>query len=358
MKFPMPPALAFIAKASSQGRQAMIARLCAAALFLALGGATAAVAQDRAFTVGLWGDMPYAKAKDGPKIPALIADMNASDIAFSFFDGDTKDGSSKCTDDSYAEAIKRFNSFKKPVIYVPGDNEWTDCHRLNNGGYDNLERLAYLRKTMFAKPKTFGMQEILVEHQGKPGEKFAENVRFLHNGVMFVGLNIPGSNNNKVMSEKECAWQSARTPAQCAADNAEYQERDAANIAWMHAAFAQAKAEKAAGVMIVFQADPGFDVPETWNVDERLLPAYSGYTAFLDAVVQETRSYPGQVVLVHGDTHYFKIDKPLLDPTHLLANLTRVETFGSPNIHWVKATIDPASRDVFTFQPMIVEANK
>ena len=35
------------------------------------------------------------------------------------------------------------------MIYVPGDNEWTDCHRANNGGYDPLERLAFLRAMFY-----------------------------------------------------------------------------------------------------------------------------------------------------------------------------------------------------------------
>lgn len=334
------------------------ARLLAGGFLITCSWSIGAAAQNQTFSFGLWGDMPYAKAQDEPKIPALIADMNASDIAFSIYDGDIKDGSSKCTDDTFDGAIKMFNGLKKPVVYVPGDNEWTDCHRTNNGGYDNLERLAYLRKVMFANGGVFGAETMPVEHQGKPGEKFVENSRFLRNGVMFVTLNVPGSNNNKVMDEKDCTSKSARDGAQCDADNAEYAERDTANISWMHEAFEKAKAASAVGVMVVFQADPGFDIPETEDVDESRKPQRSGYFAFLDAIIKETKAYSGQIVLVHGDTHYFKIDKPLKDATRLLSNLTRVQTFGSPNIHWVRVTVDTASRDVFTFHPMIVEANK
>ena len=324
---------------------------------LAMAVATPAAAQNQPFSFGLWGDMPYAKAKDGPKMPALIADMNASDIAFSLYDGDIKDGSSKCTDDVYEAAIQMFDRFQKPVVYIPGDNEWTDCHRLNNGGYDNLERLAHVRQVMFVKD-TYGTGALPVERQGARGAKFVENVRFLHQGVMFVGLNVPGSNNNRVLDEKDCTTKSARTVAQCEADNQEYAERDAANIAWMREAFAKATAAGAAGVMIVFQADPGFDIPETEEQDESRTPDHSGYFAFLDAITRETKAFKGQVVLVHGDTHFFKIDKPLINATNMLPNLTRVQTFGSPNIHWIRVTVDASSRDVFTFHPMIVEANK
>jgi hypothetical protein len=328
-----------------------------AAMLVAAGVSTPARAQSQPFAFGLWGDMPYAKANDGPKIPALIADMNASDIAFSLYDGDIKDGSSKCTDDVYTAAIDMFDRFQKPVVYIPGDNEWTDCHRLNNGGYDNLERLAHVRQVMFTKD-TFGSGTLRVERQGTPGAKYVENVRFLHQGIMFVGLNVPGSNNNRVLDAKDCTSKSARIAAQCDADNEEYAQRDAANIAWMHEAFAKATAEKAAGVMIVFQGDPGFDIPETEDQDESRTPDHSGYFAFLDAIIRETKAFGGQVVLVHGDTHYFKIDKPLFNATNMLPNLTRVQTFGSPNIHWIRVTADASSRDVFTFHAMIVEANK
>ncbi len=244
-------------------------------------GAQAARAAD-SFSFALWGDLPYAKDNDAPKMKALIDSMNASDIAFSMFDGDIKDGSSKCTDDVFAQAIALFDSLKAPAVYVPGDNEWTDCHRLNNGGYDNLERLAYMRKVMFKGPDSFGEKKMPLEHQAAP---YVENTRFEHGGIVFVGLNIPGSNNNKVNDDKACTKKSARTAEQCAADNAEWAARDAANIAWTKEAFKLAADKKAPGIVIVFQGDPGFDLPETEDVNERGAKGVDGYTSFLDAIV-------------------------------------------------------------------------
>ena len=327
-----------------------------AALIFSMTASTSSAAQET-FTLGLWGDMPYASGDDAPAIPALLADLNASDIAFSIYDGDIKDGSSKCVAQIYSDAIAMFDGLKKPVVYVPGDNEWTDCHRTNNGGYDNLERLAYIRTTMFASAETFGQEKMTVEHQGKPGEKFVENTRFSRAGAMFVTLNVPGSNNNKVNGDKDCTKKSARTPEQCAADNAEYAERDAANISWLKDTFAMAKKDGDKGVMVVLQGDLGFDIPETEDDDESRLPDHDGYANFLDALIAETKAFDGQVVLVHGDTHFFKIDKPLLNLKHMLTNFTRVETFGSPQIHWVKVDVDASTPNVFTFRPMIVKAN-
>ena len=51
------------------------------------------------------------------------------------------------------------------------------------------------------------------------------------------------------------------------------------------------------------------------------------------------------------------MDKPLIDPARMVRNITRVQTFGSPNVHWVKVYVDARSREVFTFVPMIVPGN-
>ena len=314
-----------------------------------------ACAQAQTFSFGLWGDMPYLRNGDEPKIPALIKSINQSDIAFSLYDGDIKDGSSKCTDDIYASALTMFGQLNKPLVYVPGDNEWTDCHRLNNGGYDGLERLAYLRKTMFPTASSLGKRQMPLIHQGPPGEKFVENTRFSHRGIVFATFNVPGSNNNKILDEKDCSNKSARTAAQCEASNAEYAERDAANLQWLQQAFQNAKGQKARGLVVVFQGDPGFDLPETADKDESQAPSVSGYRNFIKAVVLETEQFPGQVLLVHGDTHFFKLDKPLYSPSRLLPNLTRLQTFGSPHIHWVRVTVDAKNANVFTVQPMIVK---
>lgn len=306
------------------------------------------------FSFGLWGDMPYRKAGDDSKLPAVLRSINQSDIAFSLYDGDIKDGSSKCSDDIYSDALKMFGAMTQPVIYIPGDNEWTDCHRLNNGGHDSLERLAHLRRVMFPSLSSLGQNTLALEHQGRLGEKFVENTRFSRGGVVFVGIHMPGSNNNLVLNAKDCGNKSARSAAQCEAANAEYRERDAANVDWLAASFAQARAQQARGLVLVVQGDPGFDLPETEEIDESAAPGVSGYRNFMRQLVAQTEAFNGQVLFVHGDTHFFKLDKPLYSPDKLLPNLTRLQTFGSPSLHWVKVTVDPAAEQLFQVQPVIV----
>jgi hypothetical protein len=313
-----------------------------------------AAANASTFSFGLWGDMPYKKAGDDSKLPAVLASINASNIAFSIYDGDIKDGSSKCTDDVYTDALKMFGEMKKPVVYVPGDNEWTDCHRLNNGGMDSLERLANVRKVMFPSLNSLGQTTMPLEHQGKLGAKFVENTRFSHGDITFVGINMPGSNNNMVMTAKECSNKSARNSAQCDAANAEYLERDGMNVSWLAESFAQAKTKNARGLVLVVQADPGFDLPETEEFDESTRPQFVGYRHFMSKLAEQSKDFKGEVLFVHGDTHFFKLDKPLSSPTQLLPNFTRLQTFGSPSLHWVKVTVNPSNVNVFQVEPVIV----
>ena len=157
------------------------------------------------------------------------------------------------------------------------------------------------------------------------------------------------------MSAKECTYKSARTSAKCDESNAEYLERDAANVAWTRASFEQAKAQKAAGIVLVTQGDPGFDWPETEDFDESTMPEFSGFRNFMAQLANETAHFDGQVLFVHGDTHFFKLDKPLYSPTKLLPNFTRLQTFGSPSLHWVKVHVDVNSADVFRVEPVIVK---
>jgi hypothetical protein len=327
--------------------------LLAAGLLVGCASAPAPAAKTEAvggFSFALWGDMPYKRNGDDPGLKATIASLNAADIAFSIHDGDVKDGGSRCDDVVYTDALALFNRLKAPAIYTPGDNEWTDCHRLSNGGYDNLERLAHLRRVFFSEPRSLGQRTMPVTQQAAP---YVENLRFEHRGIVFATFNMPGSNNNRVADDEECSAKSARKAADCVADNAEYEARDAANIGWLHEAFTHARQQGARGVVTVFQADPGFDLPET-EVDETKSPLYTGYRRFMDALVAEAQSFPGQVLLVHGDMHFYKVDMPIYVQRKQLTNLTRIETFGSPSLHWVKVTVDPADPRLFDIEPVIV----
>ena len=90
---------------------------------------------------------------------------------------------------------------------------------------------------------------------------------------------------------------------------------------------------------------------------ERPASERTGFNDFIDALREEVLPFPGPAVLVHGDTHYFRIDKPLFAEGRQIQSFTRVETFGSPETNWVEATVDPSDPNLFQFRPMIVPSN-
>ena len=304
------------------------------------------------YDVGLWGDLPYTPEQETTGVPDLIADMNRARLAFTIFDGDIKNGSTPCTDQEYAEAEARFDTLRAPAIYVPGDNEWTDCHRTRAGGYDPLERLGFLRGTLFDEPLSFGRRRMAVERQDA---NYPEHLRWSRRGVVFVTLNVQGSNNNRIDDVDAPESNSTRTPADRTAANAEYEAREPATIAWLRDAFDEARRQGGKGLMGTMQADPGFEVTDP---AERAAAGLNGFDALLAALREETIAFDRPVALVHGDSHLFRIDKPLRDAAGvLLENFTRVETFGELDPHWVRATIDPRDPDVFRFRAEIVDEN-
>jgi hypothetical protein len=301
------------------------------ASLLSLGLMAGALAQPVHF--GLFGDTPYS-AWDRQQLPMLIDEMDREGLGFVVHDGDIKNGSSECTDARFQDVLGVFQASKTPLIYVPGDNEWTDCHRSNNGAYDPLERLAKLRELFFAGDNALGQQALpLTRQSADPAfASYPENVRWEAGGALFVGLNLPGSDNNFHGTQRT----GGPVP--------EFVARNAANRVWLALAFAQARARQLAGVLIVIQANPEFEASNQGRHNP-------GYQAFLSQLREETQAFAGQVVLVHGDSHQQQINQPMLDPAtrQVVKNFTRVETFGWPFFGWIKGTVDVTDPQVFRF---------
>ncbi|MDP1733700.1 MAG: hypothetical protein Q8L44_04975 [Sulfuritalea sp.] len=284
---------------------------------------------------GLFGDTPYNQWQRD-NLPELIAEMDGEDLAFVVHDGDIKSGSSVCSDETLKDVLSVFQKSRHPLVYVPGDNEWTDCHRKSNGGYDPLERLDKLREWFFPSDLALGQRPLKLQRQSRDPAfaKYRENVRWEAGSALFVGLNVPGSDNNFKGTRRS------------GGPVAEFIERGAANKAWLAQSFALARSKRLAGILIVIQANPGFHAANAGNPSP-------GYRDFLAQLREETQAFAGQVVLVHGDTHHHRIDQPLEDPNtkETVKNFTRMETIGSPFFGWVRATVDATDPQVFRFSP-------
>ena len=351
----------------------MLTLAAAAALVLAA-GVTAALAgrgDDPAsqaggpdsYTIGLFGDMPY-NAQGKADYPFLLQDINRSNVAFSTFDGDLKaGGDGPCSESLYTTAIAGFNSLERPLVWVPGDNDWTDCWGRYGPGTapfsDPIERLNHERQLFTSTSQSLGRRTLTLTRQSSEGGKYSiysENVRWVFGPVVYIGLDVQGSNDNYPYPETdgESGAVITRSDAEIQRQRSEEIARKAADLHWLDESFAYAKRIHAKGILIDWQADPNF------NNEQHLTNPHDwdAFPDYVNALRSETMSFSGQVVLVHGDSHYFKMDKPINLPSGgVLANFTRVETFGARQTHWVRATIDPRDPNLFEFEPRIVPAN-
>jgi hypothetical protein len=283
------------------------------------------------FDFALIGDVPYREADATNAYPNMIEEINQARVAFVVHDGDIKDGLSPCTDAALDRCYRQLQTFQHPFVLLFGDNEWTDCWRL---GFDPEERLNKLREVFTQGDHTMGHRTFPLERQSRDPQfaKFRENVRWTRGNVLFAGFNLPGSNNNY--------------------GKAEFAERNRANLAWLTSSFALASREKRSGLMLMLQANPRFDLASTNK-------ARTGFNDFLEVLERETIAFQKPVVLVHGDSHYFRIDKPMVSARsqRRVENFTRVETFGYPDVHWLRGTVDASDPNVFSFRQELVKRN-
>ncbi|MDQ3896388.1 MAG: metallophosphoesterase [Actinomycetota bacterium] len=310
----------------------MAALGAAAALVLAAcssGGDDAAAtprgAGDR-FEFAVIGDYPYG-ADQVSKFDRLIEMINEERPALVLHVGDV--GAQPCTDSALNTSLATLRRFTMPVVYTPGDNEWTDCHE---AGADPIERLRRVRQLYFPTDQSLGAKPLTLTRQSA---EYPENSRFDFGGLTFVAVHWVGSNNG-----------TGRTPEA----DAEAAARSAAGLEWVRAGFQAARAANSKGIVVFFQADPNFDL---YRVGVR-----NAHTELLRTLERESIAYRRPVLVVHGDTHVFRVDKALYGSTDTpIENVTRLENFGSPQVHWSRVTVDPSGPELFSFSAGIVGAN-
>ncbi len=282
----------------------------------------------------LIGDMPYDALQTTNLFPNLIRELNATDLAFVVHDGDIPAGANPCTDDCFEAVRAQFQTIRHPLVYLFGDNEWSDCGKMKTNASDPLERLQKLRQVFTQGAMSLGQRKMPLERQSSNPNfaAYRENVRWTLGGVVFAGMNVPGDDNF--------------------ASSKEFATRNAANIAWMRESFALARSQDARAVMLIMQANPHFDEAATNRVRR-------GFNEMLRVMEQETIAFGKPVVLVHGDSHYFRIDQPMISSKskRRVENFLRVETYGNPDVHWLRVTIEPDNPNVFRFERQLVKEN-
>jgi hypothetical protein len=279
------------------------------------------------YTFAVIGDIPYGDAQIAA-FPKVIAQINA-DPAVEWVDhlGDIKSGSSVCSDEYFRMIKADFDRLRDPLVYTVGDNEWTDCHRPNNGGYNPLERLDAIRELFFAQPgRTLGQHSARVISQADQG--IPEDVRWERADVAFSAVHIVGSNN----SLAPWTGHTTATPEQ----TVEVLARTAAVIRQIQDTFADARRHHDRAVVLFTQADM-FD-PTVPN------PTFADYYAFqpiVATIARESAAYQRPVYLFNGDSHVYNSDRPLGPGSSWLSfygigrsvpNLTRITVDGSTGV--------------------------
>jgi hypothetical protein len=297
------------------------------------------------------GDTPYG-ATQTADFPNLIADINkAKDISRVVHVGDIKNGSSRCDDASFATIFAGFQTFADPLVYTPGDNEWTDCHRANNGAYDPVERLSAVRALFFPNAgRTLGgaRKDVLAQSALPAFSTYVENTLWSEAKVTFAALHVVGSNNSLLPWYTDSGGTKPDDPGR---RTAEEQERDRANLDWLERTFALAGRQGSKGVVLFLQAD-------MW--DPVIFPAnqYDGFTNTVRRIADLSRAFGRPVLLVNGDSHVFTADNPLASGdarygVSAVPNLARITVQGSttaPLTEWLRLKVDASTAAVFSWE--------
>jgi hypothetical protein len=294
-----------------------------------------------ASTLAVYGDAPYGcksgecpggyspDTPNGPNpgdsrqieaTPAFIDAVNHDPkVDLVLHVGDIHSGSQYCTLSYNQTVSKLWKQFKDPLVYTPGDNEWTDCHKSGEGGNqmdsngnyvnyangDPVANLALIRSIFFPNPgETLGGRKKQVISQAQAYDpthpkdaEYVENVMWEQSRVLFVTMNIPGGSNND--DDKWFGVDKTGTQIQEAA------QRTAADLRWLEAAFATAQAHGDAAVVIAEQAD-------MWDLDSKSATHIANYEPFIQKIVELTTNFRKPVLLFNGDSHLFRSDNPLM----------------------------------------------
>ena len=309
-----------------------IPRAAALALLLLLGGCALRPAAPGAFTFAVMGDVPYGDEEE-IRFREMLDSLAGQPYAFVAHVGDFRGGEETCSDALFQRRHAQFTASAHPFVFTPGDNEWSDCPGLR--GAASLERLAKLRDVFFTGDETLGRRRLPQRSQraclSPPVEgcgcgALPENRAWRIRDVSFVTVNLSGGRNNV---------------GRGAATDAEARCRDEGNARWLAEAAREAREAQATALVILTQANPW------WTSGREFDP-------FLEAVLGAAATYRGPVLLVHGDTHFYRADQPFRDALgEPVPNLQRVETWGSPFVGWVEVHVDPARPEPFTFTPRL-----
>lgn len=303
-------------------------------------------------TLAVYGDAPYGASNTDTAAfgatPAFIDAVNHDPkVDLVAHVGDIHSGSQKCTVAYDQSVFNLWTAFKDPLVYTPGDNEWTDCQKPKElGGSDfngdPLQNLAAVRSIFFphvgytlgGRPK-----QVLSEAQVGTGTdaNYVENVMWEQSQTLFVTLNIPGGSNN----DNDNWYGLPRTQAQ----TDEVSQRTQADLDWLNRAFDQANADGVGSVVIITQAD-------MWDTAD-IASHELAYKPIIDSIASNTLAFGKPVLLFNGDSHMYRSDDPLMPNSPCVVETGQPDTSTMP-CPTDAYTLNNAAYDVPNFHRIVV----
>ena len=324
------------------------------------------------------GDTAYNLPADYPVYARLIEKINAAEPAFSIHVGDTW-GVMPCTETAHQHVLEWFSRFQHPLLYTPGDNEWTDCRKpevlqtyvqvitgkatpaeteelgrlrqldsafAGESFGDVMGSLATIRKVFFAAPQSLGARPIPVVRQADVSnfKDVVENLRWERGGVQFATVHVTGSGMGFTIND----------PARAA----EAIERNRANVEWLKSTFAAAEENEAKAVVIALHAGMFYDAEGDEFSGKMLRGGDEGPYFWVAMALRDLGARFGKpVLLINGDFHDLVIDRPFLvsqgeAKVPLYSNITRLQVYGAPELKAVRVSVDTDTPWVFGFTPL------
>lgn len=204
------------------------------------------------------------------------------------------------------------------VFYTPGDNEWADCefvkdkhgNRIPNNEKSEVQRLEDIREIFFS-PADLPMSDKWEIARQAPD--FPENAHWSVDGVVFVTLHVIGTRNGRdhIVSSLDGSTPSKGNLKQEALKAVD--DRDKANTDWLVHAFARAHQQNAVAIVVFMQANPHHPNDQEWQgkppCDEKRQEDCDPFAKLVGALVGATKAFNRPVLLVHGDTDEFCLDR-------------------------------------------------
>jgi len=280
-----------------------------------------------------------ASAADETTVQRSLEDIaRERDMAFVVYDGNLKGAREACSDAIYTARAQLLEASRVPLVFVPGQHDWADCGSAQGSGrYDALERLDFLRQTLFGDSTSMGQHPFALTREGEVARfhPYRENVRWFADDTVFVDLNVVSGNNR---------YSSA------GGRNGEFDDRAIATAFWLEHAAEYAKRRAARALVVFIEADPDFARYEHaerfgWLRFGRTRPR-DGYLEFKRSLVKAAQTFRGPIVLIHDGTHTvaggFSIDQPLFDDKgERVQNLTRIALAPrDPAAQWLRVDVD------------------